>query len=150
MRTNAVVFWILAVFFFAVAALYTVWSVLSYQDGQVLYATQSTSGVEWAGTVALTLSGVLATFLAFYITITQRAVRGTLPEDRLEADVDDGDPEIGHFSPWSWWPAALGFGIALVFLGLAVGVWIIFIGAPLVVIALIGWNFEYYRGDFAR
>jgi hypothetical protein len=36
------------------------------------------------------------------------------------------------------------------FLGLAVGVWIAFVGAGLLVIALVGWVFEYYRGNFAR
>ncbi len=150
MRTNAGLFWILAAFFYVAAALYTVWSIIDHNAGEVLYATQATSGVEWIGTVAITLSGVLATFLAFYITITQRATGGTLPEDRLEAVVDDGDPEIGHFSPWSWWPFVLAFSLGLMFLGFAVGIWITFIGAPLVIIAVIGWNYEYYRGNFAR
>ncbi len=44
----------------------------------------------------------------------------------------------------------LGASLATTFLGLAVGIWIIFIGVPLVIIALIGWVYEYYRGNFAR
>ncbi|TPX00879.1 cytochrome c oxidase subunit 4, partial [Schumannella luteola] len=32
----------------------------------------------------------------------------------------------------------------------AVGPWISFIGGPLAVIAIIGWNYEYYRNNFAR
>ena len=44
----------------------------------------------------------------------------------------------------------LALGTALVFLGLAVGIWICFIGAPIAFLAIIGWYYEYYRGNFAR
>ena len=44
----------------------------------------------------------------------------------------------------------LAFALALVFLGFAVGIWISFIGAPIVIVAIIGWYFEYYRDYFAR
>ena len=44
----------------------------------------------------------------------------------------------------------LGFGLALLFLGLAVGIWIMFIGAPIVLIGIVGWQYEYYRNFFAR
>ncbi len=42
--------------------------------------------------------------------------------------------------------AAAGLG----FLGLAVGWWIIAFGGGLLVIALVGWTYEYYRGYFGR
>ena len=51
------------------------------------------------------------------------------PEDRLDASIDDGDPELGHFSPWSWWPLILAISATLGFLGFAVGVWIAAVGA---------------------
>jgi hypothetical protein len=73
-----------------------------------------------------------------------------LPEDHPEADLDDADPNIGDFSPWSWWPLVLGFSLAIVFFGLAVGFWIIFLGIPFVLIAVTGWTYEYYRGNFGR
>ena len=73
-----------------------------------------------------------------------------LPESRQDAEIDDGDPEIGYFSPWSWWPITLAFGAALVFLGLAVGIWVSFIGAPIAFLAIVGWYYEHYRGNFAR
>jgi hypothetical protein len=73
-----------------------------------------------------------------------------LPEDRLDADIDDGDAEQGFFSPWSWWPVFLGAGVALVFLGLAIGFWIAFIGVPLALLGVVGWVYEYYRGYFSR
>jgi hypothetical protein len=106
--------------------------------------------IEWVGTVGMLLSTILAVFLAFYLRLSQRGVGGELPEDRLDAAIDDGDPEIGQFSPWSWWPLVLAFGLALMFLGLAVGVWIAIIGAPITLLGVIGWNYEYYRGNFVR
>ena len=35
-------------------------------------------------------------------------------------------------------------------LGLAVGIWVSFIGAPIAFLAIVGWYYEYYRGNFAR
>src|SRR6478735_3872417 len=112
MRANVVLFWLLAVFFLIAAAIYTVWSYLAGVDDHV---------IEWVGTVAITLSGVLSAFIAFYLGRVHKAQGGQLPEDRLDANIDDGDPELGFFSPWSWWPIALAVGAALVMLGLAVG-----------------------------
>ena len=140
MRANAILFWILAVFFLLSAVVYTGWNLLDPMHGKV----------EWAGSVALLLSAVLASFVAFYLGRTHASQGGELPEDRLDANIDDGDPELGHFSPWSWWPFALAFGAALVILGLAVGFWICFIGVALALVSIVGWVYEYYRGYFAR
>jgi hypothetical protein len=57
---------------------------------------------------------------------------------------------MGHFSPWSWWPFVIGLSLFLVFLGLAVGVWVTIIGVPLALVALVGWTYEYYRGNFGH
>src|SRR6478735_3854959 len=138
MRANANLFWILAGFFLFSAILYTVWSLLYYGK------------VEWVGTVTLTLSTILGTFLAFYISRSHASQGGELPEDLLDANIDDGDPELGHFSPWSWWPIALAFGAGLVVLGIAVGFWICYIGVAFALICIVGWVYEYYRGYFAR
>lgn len=35
----------------------------------------------------------------------------------VDANIDDGDPEIGHFSPWSWWPILSAGSIAIMFVG---------------------------------
>lgn len=139
MRANSIMFWILAIFFGLMAVTYTLWSLIYYHGH-----------VEFVGTVALTLSAVLGVFLAFFLGRTAHGFGGVLPEDRLDANIDDADPEMGHFSPWSWWPFALGSAIAIIALGLAVGFWVAFIGAPLLLVALVGWVFEYYRGHFAR
>ena len=75
---------------------------------------------------------VLAAFIAFYLGRVHTAQGAELPEDRLDANIDDGDPELGYFSPWSWWPFVLAAGAALAFLGLAIGFWISFIAVPIV------------------
>ena len=128
----------MAVYFFALTAVYTVWAIID------------TGVVEWIGTIAIGLSGILATFIAFYLQVQLRNQGGVLPEDRLDADIDDGDPELGFYSPWSWWPFMLAAGAAIAMLGFAVGVWVAFYAIPVVLIALVGWSYEYYRGYFAR
>ena len=140
MRANAILFWILAACCARMASVYATRSALDEQD----------PGLEWAGTGALTLTTILAAFIAFYLGRVHRAQGAELPEDRLDANIDDGDPELGFFSPWSWWPFVLAGGAALGFLGLAIGFWITFIAIPIVVVALVGWVYEYYRGNFAR
>lgn len=138
MNANKALFWILAAFFFVAAVVYTVWNYLA------------TGEIETVGTVAILLSAILAGFIAFFLNMVNRSQGGILlPEDR-DADIDEGDPELGHFSPWSWWPFVIGCGLFLVFLGLAVGFWVAIIGAPLALIAVVGWTYEYYRGNFGH
>ena len=139
MRANVIMFWILAAFFGLAAVVYGVWSALDEVD----------PGMEWAGTVALSLTTVLSAFIAFYLGRVHRAQGAELPEDRLDANIDDGDAELGFFSPWSWWPIILATGAALGFLGLAIGFWITFLAVPLVIIALVGWVYEYSGVNFA-
>ena len=55
MRANAILFWILAVFFLLSAVVYTLWSLLDPMHQKV----------EWVGTVALLLSAILAAFIAW-------------------------------------------------------------------------------------
>jgi hypothetical protein len=138
MKTNIRVLLVLAVYFFVVATLYTVWSLIDHQS------------VEWAGTLAIGLSGVLTIFIAFFLQVQFKNQGGELPEDRLDADIDEGDPELGFYSPWSWWPVILAAGAGIALLGFAVGIWIAFYAIPLVLVALVGWTYEYYRGYFAR
>jgi hypothetical protein len=137
-RTNIALFWLLSAFFFAGSLTYTLWAIFEY------------GYPEWVGTVGITLAAALAAFIAFYLGLAHRAQGGELPEDREDANIEDGDSEIGYYSPWSWWPIVLAGSLALTFMGLAIGFWIAFIGVPLVIIALVGWVYEYYRGNFAR
>ncbi|MCX7521532.1 cytochrome c oxidase subunit 4 [Microbacterium sp. STN6] len=138
MKVNARIFWIICVFFVAASVAYSIWALLD------------TGYIEWVGTIALGLVGVLGAFLGFYIGRSYATQGGELPEDRLDGNIDDGDPELGFFSPWSWWPLLLAAGAGLLILGLAVGFWIAFIGVAFTLICIVGWVYEYYRGYFAR
>nr|WP_205835522.1 cytochrome c oxidase subunit 4 [Microbacterium sp. CFH 90308] len=146
--------WLLAAFFFLVAVLYTGWNLISHWDtnatgGQSYWETVTLS-IEWVGSVALLFTAFMGALIAFYIGKVHKAQGGELPEDILTADIDDGDPELGEFSPWSWWPIVLAFSAALAMIGLAVGTWLMPIGFAVFVVAIVGWVYEYYRGYFAR
>ena len=108
--------------------------------------------VEWTepvGYLALFLTAGMSGMIAYYIGFTGRRV-GPRPEDRLDAEIHEGSGEQGFFSPWSWWPLLLGISCAVGFLGMAVGWWVLYIGAGLAVVALVGWVFEYSRGNHAH
>lgn len=101
------------------------------------------------GTTALALTTGLAGLVGFYLYLTGRRI-GIRPEDRAEADIEEGSGEIGFFSPHSPWPLALGAGGALLALGVVFGYWLLAIGAVTTAFAVVGFVFEYYRGSFAH
>ncbi|MGN6444207.1 cytochrome c oxidase subunit 4 [Amnibacterium sp.] len=139
MRANLAIFALLSMFFGLLAVIYAFWCTIEY-NGRV----------EPVGTIGLSLVSVMALLIGFYLNRSFRAQGGALPEDRLDASIDDGDPELGHFSPWSWWPIILATAATLGFLGVAIGAWIGFIGGALFLVAIVGWVYEYYRGYFAH
>jgi Cytochrome c oxidase subunit IV len=143
-RTNVGLWWLLVGFFFLMATIYTIWSIIAHPDLEWYH------GIEWVGTVALLFTALMSALIAFYIGRVHKAQGGDLPEDTLTADIDDGDPELGEFSPWSWWPIVLASSAALAMIGLAIGTWIMPIGIAVFLVAIVGWVFEYYRGHFAR
>jgi hypothetical protein len=122
------------------SAVYTVWNLLDANHG----------AVEWTGTIGLLFIGLMSSMIAIYLRKTYRAQGGELPEDVLTADIDDGDPELGEFSPWSWWPIVLAGSAAIFAIGLAVGHFLLPVGLAIFVVAIVGWVYEYYRGNFAR
>ena len=138
MNANRVLFWLLSGFFLVAAVIYSVWNYLA------------TGNLEIVGSLGILLSSVLAGFIAFYLNMINRSQRGRLLPEDADTDVDDADPEMGNFSPWSWWPFIIGSALFLVFLGLAVGIWVTIIGVPLALIAVVGWTYEYYRGNFGH
>jgi hypothetical protein len=101
------------------------------------------------GTTALVMTGGLAFLVAFYVLYTNKRLDG-LPEDRANAEIDEADPEYGFYSPHSWWPLPVGFAAMLIALGFIFGAWLVVLGVSVLMIAVIGWLFEYYRGAFAR
>jgi hypothetical protein len=104
---------------------------------------------EPVGYLALYLTAGLSLMIGGYLWFTARRV-GPRPEDRVDAEIHEGAGEQGMFSPWSWWPLVLGLGAASGFMGLAVGWWIVYIAVGLTTVAIIGWVYEYSRGDHAH
>ena len=132
MKIEFKLFAILSAFFGIMAVIYGLWS----------------DWKEPVGPVALLLSMLLSAMVAYYT----HYIGGKLPlrpEDDDEGDIDQVEGEFGFFSPYSWWPLWLGLTAALCFLGLAVGWWLFIIGASLGVFAVIGWTFEYFKGEHA-
>ncbi len=144
MRANVGLWWLLAGFFYLVSIMYTVWNIVARPDLPWYHA------IEWVGTVALLFAALMSSLIAFYVQRVHQAQGGELPADILTADIDDGDPEVGEFSPWSWWPIVLAFSAAIGMIGLSVGAWMFPIGLGIFVVAIVGWVYEYYRGYFAR
>lgn len=106
----------------------------------------SRSGVELAGTTALTLSAGLAFFVATYLRFVNRRI-DTLPEDYGDAEVSDGAGELGFFSPGSFWPVLMAFSIMVIGFGMAFwNWWVIIGGVVLLVIFVSGLVFEYHWG----
>ena len=146
MKTNAKLFLLLAVFYLVDAVAYGIWS----------YNSSETSGVytgkhiEIIGTAAIGMLVFLSGFIAFYVNNVAKHAGAVLPEDSETANIEDGEAEMGFYSPWSWWPLALGIFCALTFASLAVGWWLTFIAVPLALVAVIGFVFEYSRGQHAH
>ncbi|WP_110589320.1 cytochrome c oxidase subunit 4 [Microbacterium suaedae] len=139
MKSQIGLWWLLAVFFFVCFAGYTVWNLL---DG---------GHVEWIGSVALLFSMFMAAMIAFFVQRIHKSQQGVeLPEDRLDVGIDDGEQEQGEFSPWSWWPLVLAAAPAVGMISLATAHFLIPVAAGLLVLGLVGWVYEYYRGNFAR
>jgi hypothetical protein len=101
---------------------------------------------EWAGTTALALSAGLAFMIGFYLLFTDRRV-DPAPEDNVDGEVSDGAGELGFFSPHSWWPLALAGSASIVAVGLVFAWWVLAVGVGLLGIAIVGFVFEYYRGQ---
>ena len=137
MRTNARLFWLLTVFYAVAAAGYTIWSI------------QVNNEIEIIGSAAIAMLVFLAGFIAFYLGKTAKN-QGPVPEDNPLANIEDGDGEMGFFNAWSWWPFFLGLFAALAFASLAIGWWLFFIAFPLALIAVIGFVFENFRGEYAH
>ncbi|MGW4535349.1 cytochrome c oxidase subunit 4 [Nocardia sp. NPDC004340] len=134
MKVEARIFELLTVFFVIVAVIY------GYFTGQ------SRTGVEWAGTTAIVLTGGLALIVATYFRFVARRL-DLRPEDYEEAEIVDGAGDLGFFSPGSFWPILLAGAGSITALGLAFfQFWLIGIGVVCVLAAVAGLVFEYHLG----
>jgi hypothetical protein len=137
MKTNYLLWLFLTGFYAVVTAGYALWWSLT------------NGGWEPIGTAALAMLTFMSAFLGFYLWKTSNS-QGIVPEDRADANIEDGESELGFFSPWSWWPLYLGIACALVFASLAVGWWLTYFVVPLAVIGVVGYVFEHSRGHHAH
>lgn len=127
---------LLGVFAIGVAVLYWAW-------------TSSTElGVEWVGVLGLILAGLLGFMIAWYLWMTRRRLERDPSDDPL-GEIDEIQGEYGFFSPHSWQPLFLAASAAVIFLGLAVGWWLVIIGVFFAVPAIVTWTFEYWKGPHA-
>ncbi|GHB15479.1 MULTISPECIES: cytochrome c oxidase subunit 4 [Streptomyces] len=128
MKIQGKLFLWLSVFMLVMAVTYGLWS------------------KEPVGTTALVLSFGLTVMIGFYLAFTANRV-DQMAQDNKEADIADEAGEVGFFSPHSWQPLSLAIGGAFLFLGVVFGWWLAYFAAPLLLIGLFGWVFEYYRGE---
>src|ERR1700710_2559286 len=112
MKIEGYLFAFLAAFLFLMGSGYFIWS------------------GDWTGGTAMLFGGGLGTILGTYLLFTASRMEPR-PEDRADAEVDDGSGEIGFFSPHSWWPLVLAAGASLVPLGVVFGLWLLIGGAIL-------------------
>ncbi|MCI1262401.1 MAG: cytochrome c oxidase subunit 4 [Tetrasphaera jenkinsii] len=103
---------------------------------------------EPVGVVGLLLAAALGAMVAFYLWMTGKRI-GYRPDDNPDGEIHEIEGDYGAFAPYSWWPLWLGLAAALVFMGIAVGWWIVAIGVFMGVFALVGWTFESYKGQNA-
>ncbi len=107
----------------------------------------------WSGDIAgfllLAFTGALAAIIAFFVLHAARRVYPR-PEDSPDAIQADADPDYGFYSPHSWWPLPVAASCAVILFGLAFAAWLVVAGTALLFLSLIGFMFEYYRGDHAH
>lgn len=140
MKSNIALFWVLAAYFLLLAIVYAVWNIIDH------------GAIEWAGNTPLLLATGLSAMIAYYLGLVKKNQGGELHEDREESDIDDGDPEIGEFAPWSWWPIALAGAASLFVLGFTLNgnFFLVFFAIPALIVTVVGWTYEHYRGYHAR
>jgi hypothetical protein len=105
---------------------------------------------DWTGTSALTMTTLLAGMVTLYLGFHAKKM-DPRPEDRKDGEIADGAGELGFFPPYSWWPLWTAMALGTCVFGIAVGAWWLFIiGGVLGALALVGWIYEYYRGEHAH
>ncbi len=132
MRVEARLFGLLCGLLFAFAVVYGFWT--WGESGQV----------EVVGTTALILSGGLMLLIGSYFAFVARRI-DPRPEDRSDADIEEGAGELGFFSPGSYWPVTLAASASITGFGLVfVEWWMVALGVILVLFSVGGLLFEYY------
>jgi hypothetical protein len=110
------------------------------------YTRGTGTHVEWVGTVALILSGLLCSMCGGFFWFVSRRI-DLRPEDREDGEIIEGAGEIGFFSPGSYWPFGIALAASVAGIGLAFWMWwLIAAGLIMVIFSACGMLFEYYSG----
>src|SRR5919112_1937989 len=105
---------------------------------------------DWTGTSALVMTTLLVAMITLYLGF-HAAKMDPRPEDRKDAEIADGAGELGFFPPYSWWPLWTAMALGTMVFGIAAGAWwLVIIGGGVGAMALVGWIYEYYRGEHAH
>lgn len=133
MRTNGIIFNLLGCFLIPVGVVYGF----------------MTHFKDWAGFPALIVTALMCLFVGSFLSFTAKK-HPEQPSDDLEGEIAQAAGDYGFYSPWSWWPLVLGIVCTIAVTGLAVGWWLLLLAVPLAVIGLVGWVYEYNRGNHAH
>lgn len=132
MRTEALLFGGVGVFFAGTAVLYGIWS---HGDP--------------AGTAALIVACLMAGVISFFCAVNYRR-RGRRPQDRGDAEVADGAGPLEFFPPESRWPIVTAAGFAVAATGVVYGLWLFLIGVGVLGAGVFGMVFQYAARDSGR
>lgn len=131
MKAEGKVFLGLMAFYLVVVVIYGFWS-------------HDTSGI-----VLLLFTGTMALMIGYFSMHVSRKVYPR-PEDNDYGMPEDANADYGFFPPHSWWPMPLAGSAAIIAVGLVFAAWLVVFGVICLFISLVGWVFEYYRGDHAQ
>ena len=139
MRVEAWIFTGLAIFFAVVTPVYWFMSV----------PANGGPGGDATGTTALVLTFFLVLMLAGYLGLIARRI-DPRPEDKKTGEIAEGAGELGFFPPQSIWPLYSAVAFGLLVLAPVFGWWLALIAVGFGTVSLIGWIYEFYRGDYAH
>ena len=104
---------------------------------------------EVAGSTALAFTTFMTFLVGYYLLFTARRIDDR-PEDDDNAEIADGAGDLGVFSPHSWMPLAVAGSASVMTLGTVFGWWLAIAGLFFLILSVMGFVFEFYRGDHAH
>lgn len=129
MKSEASIFWYIAGFFLVVIPIY--W----FASNEII------------GTTALILTLAFFAMMGTYLQIQSNKI-DLRPEDRKDAEIAEGAGEQGFFPGRSIWPFWCAAAISVIALGPVFGWWLTIIGFAFGAWAVMGWSYEFYKGDY--
>ena len=91
----------------------------------------------------------LAFMVGYYLLFTARRIDAR-PEDHEDAEISDGAGELGFFSPHSWWPLSSAWRRRSRSSASSSAGGCSSSACFVIIMSMIGFVFEYYRGHFSH